>query len=420
MSYYKADTVRSSASGKWLLIVSQLAPHADEALKNPGRHVGCPIHGGKDGFRLFRKDFLETGGGICNTCGPRHDGFELLMWLNNWSFKETLEAVGGLLGVEKEGARRARRAEHQQATQKVTSCGYSATATADAAGDAEVENNVIPMRLMEKTEAWMEEVQLKMEQQAAQARQAGARASENVSRIWKECLPLSSESAGPMREYLKSRGLTYGWDEIHQSNSLRFHPSLGYFDEDGQKVGDYPAIICAIRDKEGNLITLHRIYLSPTGSKARVKMVKKMMPVPSGLEVTGGAIRLGSPVNGVLGLAEGVETAMSAFRATHIPVWATVSATLMELVELPEDVHTVLIWADKDKSLTGERSASVLKTRLEEKGIRVIILMPQLSIPNRQKSVDWNDVLMSQGIFGFPDGRHIRKVALGGNGHVSA
>ena len=102
MSYYKAEKVRFAANGNWIFIVSALAPHATDALKKLGRHVGCPVHGGKDGFRLFKKDFLETGGGVCNTCGPRHDGFELLMWLNNWSFKETLEAIGNFLSVEPE------------------------------------------------------------------------------------------------------------------------------------------------------------------------------------------------------------------------------------------------------------------------------------------------------------------------------
>ncbi|MFN7049792.1 primase-helicase zinc-binding domain-containing protein, partial [Proteus mirabilis] len=101
MSYYKADTVREAANGNWLFILAALAPHLEPALRKPGRHVSCPIHGGKDGFRLF-KDAHLTGGGVCNTCGANHDGFELLMWLNNWDFKQCLSEVGDYLGVEKE------------------------------------------------------------------------------------------------------------------------------------------------------------------------------------------------------------------------------------------------------------------------------------------------------------------------------
>ena len=34
-------------------------------------------------------------------------------------------------------------------------------------------------------------------------------------------------------------------------------------------------------------------------------------------------------------------------------------------------MYTVLIWADKDKSVTGEKSANVLKAKLEKLGIQV-------------------------------------------------
>ncbi|MGF8316769.1 toprim domain-containing protein, partial [Klebsiella pneumoniae] len=86
----------------------------------------------------------------------------------------------------------------------------------------------------------------------------------------------------------------------------------------------------------------------------------------------------------------------------------TVNATLMESFEVPEGVHTVLIWADKDKSVTGEKSANVLKAKLEKRGIRVYVLLPKLPIPPRAKGIDWNDVLMSQGSLGFPNARYLR------------
>ncbi len=80
----------------------------------------------------------------------------------------------------------------------------------------------------------------------------------------------------------------------------------------------------------------------------------------------------------------------------------------MESFEVPEGVHTVLIWADKDKSVTGEKSANVLKAKLEKRGIRVYVLLPKLPIPPRAKGIDWNDVLMSQGSLGFPNARYLR------------
>jgi putative DNA primase/helicase len=418
MSFYKAETVRAAASGNWLLIVSALARHAEDALKKPGRHVPCPIHGGKDGFRVFKKNFLETGGGVCNTCGPRHDGFELLMWLNNWNFKETLSAVGELLGVEKERSRREQQQQyrHNQQSHKVTACGTGGTVPAQAEtaspGSVQEESKVIPM-LREQSKPWLLEVQEDLERKAESQRAYSAKLHEKIGKVWEQCVPLSNEVTGPLRAYLRNRQLLFKWKPVEESDCLRFHPALPYYDEDANEVGKFPALVCAIRDKDGQLITLHRIYLTPTGKKARVPEPKKMMPVPDDLTVTGAAIRLGEPTEGILGLAEGVETALSAFRATHIPVWATVNANLMESFEVPEGVHTVVIWADKDKSLTGEKSANVLKERLVRMGLQVIVLVPKLPIPSRAKGLDWNDVLISQGILGFPGAKYLRDFIYG-------
>ncbi len=41
-----------------------------------------------------------TGGGVCNTCGIFHDGFELLSWINGWNFAQSIEAIGQVLGIQ--------------------------------------------------------------------------------------------------------------------------------------------------------------------------------------------------------------------------------------------------------------------------------------------------------------------------------
>jgi len=50
----EACDVRQLAAGRWLDIHELLAPALTLALRRPGRHVPCPVHGGTDGFRLFR------------------------------------------------------------------------------------------------------------------------------------------------------------------------------------------------------------------------------------------------------------------------------------------------------------------------------------------------------------------------------
>lgn len=410
MSYYKAEKVRFAANGNWIFIVSALAPHATDALKKLGRHVGCPVHGGKDGFRLFKKDFLETGGGVCNTCGPRHDGFELLMWLNNWSFKETLEAIGNFLSVEPELTWEEKKQQQKVSdkSDKAASTNKPGTAPKPPTQAGVKPSNVSTLKSA-NTEAWLTKLQKDMEANAERQKAYSAKLEGKIAMIWsEECIPISSQMVEPMRAYFQSRELLFRWEEVEKSDCVRFHPALSYYDEDGNEVGKFPSIVCAIRDKKGKLITLHRIYLTATGMKANVPSPKKMMPIPEDFTVTGASIQLGHPGEGILGVAEGVETALAAYRGSNIPVWATVNATLLEAFEAPEGVHTVLIWADKDRTLTGQKSAAVLKDRLEQEGIQVFILVPKQPIPEQEKGVDWNDVLMSQGKYAFPSSSYLR------------
>jgi hypothetical protein len=106
----EASDVRQFANGRWLDVLGGLAPALTPALLRPGRHVPCPVHGGTDGFRLFR-DADQTGGGVCNTCGTFHDGFALLMWVNRWTFPDVLNAVACKIGMTDERVSKSRRVD---------------------------------------------------------------------------------------------------------------------------------------------------------------------------------------------------------------------------------------------------------------------------------------------------------------------
>ena len=97
MALYEVAKVKAEAQGNWDAILRNLAPQLF-GNGNPTKHHLCPVHGGKDGFRLF-SDYPKSGGCICNTCGGFPDGFATLKWANNWSFRQALEAVGEFLGT---------------------------------------------------------------------------------------------------------------------------------------------------------------------------------------------------------------------------------------------------------------------------------------------------------------------------------
>ncbi len=268
--------------------------------------------------------------------------------------------------------------------------------------------DVIEQRLQERDPERYEQLQERKRKLQRRRKERSEKADAKIETVWNGSVPLLSPGTEPAREYLKSRGLTLRWDSLLVQDCIRFHPNLEYWGEDENEEpelkGRYPAIICAIRDLDGNIRTLHRTYLTKTGKKlSRYGDARKMMSVPEGRgEVTGSAIQLGEPVDGVLGVAEGLETALSAYRGSRIPCWSAVNATLLEKIELPDDVHTVIIWADRDKSFTGQKVANTLAERLRGEGRKVIILVPQMPVPTRAKGIDWNDVLIKQGILGFP------------------
>jgi putative DNA primase/helicase len=94
---YQAQSVKDDARGRWERVLPDLAPALKEAVERRGKHVPCPVHGGRDGFRVF-PDVDQTGGGVCNTCGFFADGLSLLMWVNDSDFSRTIREVAEHVG----------------------------------------------------------------------------------------------------------------------------------------------------------------------------------------------------------------------------------------------------------------------------------------------------------------------------------
>ena len=332
--------VSDEAKGLWAEILSDLAPELSQAIEAGGDHVPCPVHGGKDGFRVFN-DFQLTGGGVCNTCGSFASGVRLLAWIKQITPREAARMIHLWL----EG---------------------------DRAGTATPARKRVEFREPDPSKA---------------------RAS--ILQIWSGCTDLQGTVA---ERYLLNRGIPLA----SISRRLRFHPALTYSEKvDGRwrRVGSFPAMVAPIQLPDGLGVCLHRTYLSEQGTKAKVGSPKKMT-MRSALS-RGGAIRLFTP-RGVLAVAEGIETALAVRAATGLPAWAAVSATLMESLEVPEGVHEVHIFADKDENGRGRRAAEVLAKRLRRAGIEGAIHLPTGRVPEGSKGIDWLDVYVKHGASGFP------------------
>lgn len=421
LPYYDASKVRENASGRWLEILGYLAyDQLGAAIQKPKKHHTCPIHGtssanGKgDGFKFYN-DVVETGGGVCNSCGAFHDGFKLLQEVKGWNFRDTLANVAEYLRVPSESDL------YKSATQSPSPQKLPASVPSAEGTQSDVVSIATNLKEQEEPKSFAATPERMLEIKAIQERLAkkqavdSKEAQERIDRTWRESIPLNNGIPKPLFKYFESRGILLRIEALLKGDNIRFHRELPYYEEDDAGkmclVGKYPAMIAAIRNLDGKIMTLHRTYLTKTGKKAKVECPRKMMTVPDNKKVTGAAIQLGGlPQDGVLGVAEGYETAASPMRVYGIPTWSCVSASILEMFEPPKGVHTIIGWEDKDRSLRGEIAMQILKDRLTEKGIRFIRMPIRRAIPASRKSIDWNDVLVQEGIIGMPVYKQLMKV----------
>lgn len=355
------DDVLAAAEGGWGDIFRQLAPALSAAHSKPGRNFPCPVHGGRDGFKIFRKTAGESSGGVCRTCGIKADGLALLMWINKWSFHKALQEVGTLFGVKDP---------------------YGRTSM--------YEGTVAPVRRIPASRPVPAPVT---------SGPSDEWIHKTLRKLWQESLDLTHPDAEPARLYLRSRGIMV-WDRPDLSRFVRFHPSLSYKAKSGER-SEHPGILAALISPKREAVTLQRYYLTSKGEKAPVDEPKMMFCIPSDRTLPGCAIPTARPGE-VLDVCEGLETALAIETGRGVPVWPLVNTYLMEQFVPPPVTKAVRIWADKDRKGAGITSANVLKKRLWEMGIKAQILLPDLPIPDGCKGVDWNDVLLQCGPAGFP------------------
>lgn len=340
--------LKDRARGSWPSLLSHLAPELHEALEKPGKHVRCPVHGSptgnNDGFKLFR-DFPETGGGCCNTCGPKPDGLALISWVRDWTLKQTkIEVTRSLMGSE----------------------------------SIQINQRSTPVHRNRSKDAFF----------ASKLREA-----------WLDSVGLDDPSAHPGRLYLARRGLT----NLLPGNAIRFAERQPCFDPETKKeIGRYPALLIAFRAQDGTPVTLQRIYLDSDGNKAPIPKPKRCMPYPSDRIMRGGAVRLKAVRGRYMGICEGAETGLAIQEATKMPVWATLTNTLMRSILLPSHVTDVAIWADLDDA--GYDSALIAQERFLKEGRRAVIMDPADSVPKSShfKGMDWLDVYARFGKTQFP------------------
>jgi putative DNA primase/helicase len=287
------------------------------------RHGPCPACGGKDRFRFDNK--RGRGDYICGQCGAG-DGFKLLERVHGWAFNE------------------------------------ARTRVMDVAGLRPRSSDAVPIRMRAADDRRDEK--------------PAAIPSDRVLRLRRDrCAVANCDDAV---DYLASRHL---WP-LPDGCTLSAHATVEYWDA-GQRMGRHPALVADVCDVTGELVTCHVTYLQH-GRKLATHEPRKLLSPMTSRE--GCAVRL-LPATDVLGIAEGIETALSAAAIDGLPVWAALNTSLLAKFEPPSGVVRLCVYADRDEA--GLVAALRLMERLQGR-TRLEIRIPT------PPAKDWNDALISR------------------------
>lgn len=197
-----------------------------------------------------------------------------------------------------------------------------------------------------------------------------------AKRLWREGQP----AAGSLVEaYLASRRV--GLPDA--GAVLRFHPSCWRNTAYGPHG---PAMLALMTDLEtGEPRGVHVTYLrADGGGKAAGERVKVMLGRT-------GVVRLvpDDEVVSSLGIAEGIETALSVMTIGWRPCWAATSAGGIARLPVPCGIECLTVFTDADDAGAGARAAQACVDRWTEAGRMVRVI-------TAPSGVDFNDVLTTR------------------------
>lgn len=357
-------------AGGWINVMSRMTSTFDQAITSMGRNVDCPFperHGSSQGKRKFRftAKVEHEGRAICTCMQDRGmSPVELLMLdgIGDGSWVGCMRAVYLALS----NGRHVRKAPRKLPL---------------AAPKVEMSEEALMIR------------------------------KRKLALIARDLLPLHHPDAHPARRYFANRFICWN----RNMEDVKFHPGLQYWEENEEgkfeMVGTFPAIVSAFRDVSGNVVNLHRIFITLEGHKAPVCTPKKAC---SGLpNFKASSIRVASGVKSdrTLHVTEGVEKGWAIHLATGGDVEVAYSCSTLPALPISKGEYDhVVIWSDNDpdnlkrerKTGDGQFFAWRLARRLQKQGLSVTFMMPTVDHQS-VKGRDWEDIVVNEGVLFIPN-----------------
>lgn len=218
---------------------------------------------------------------------------------------------------------------------------------------------------------------------------------ENAIRIWGQAQPISGTIA---ERYLFNR-IRLLDTKGPLPDVLRFHPAC-YFAEERRR---FPSLVARVDDASGEQVGIWRIALDDEGRNvfdADGEKIKRGLG-PCG----GGAIRLHKPIDGVIAVCEGIETAFGVHMMTGKPIWSCRTANGLSGFDIPWEISRLDIYPDGDRwkwqsdkgkwlDPTGRREALKLAEKAIAQGVEVT--MANEPKPGRDFLDAWETIAKSE------------------------
>jgi hypothetical protein len=216
---------------------------------------------------------------------------------------------------------------------------------------------------------WIDASAFQARSPKARRAHSGTWTRERIGAIWDAGRSITNT---PARTYLAARGIEA------TSSALRYHPRTPV--KLKSRLMFRPALIAAVRTSEG-VVALQRTFLDVCRNALAGNLggSRRMFGRPGR-----GAVMLGDP-DAVLGIAEGIETALSAMQLLGIPVWATLGAERFASLDLPEHVERVILLPDNDPAGRAARDRALIAYSSGRRTIETLLPPDDAS--------DWNDAL---------------------------
>ena len=211
--------------------------------------------------------------------------------------------------------------------------------------------------------------------------------AEHVQEVWKTVKQIPQTQRD---EIAQQRAIRNAWEGSWQPSTVS--PAALYLKSRlgrpwaSKAIREYSGgMIALISDVDGKPVNVHLTALTRDGKKNEAaNPIKRVM---AGKLPEGCAIRIWDSAP-VMGIAEGIETAMAAAIMFKMPVWAAINGSLLAKWVPPEEAQTIHIFGDNDLNFTGQSKAFALANRISVQFGREVIVR----IPDRIGQ-DWNDVL---------------------------